>query len=112
MWPWRATTWLFIVWTGAMAVWLALYRATDATCGPEIYRKCQIGLKITTGLGRPGVVLLWALGVGALATARIATGRSRAKAVERLPAPSTSAPSAAGVSSLPRRGAPARLRGT
>lgn len=61
MWPWRLTGWLLTVWTLAMAAWFSLYRAPAATCGPEIYLDCQIGLKVTGGLGRPGIVLLWSL---------------------------------------------------
>lgn len=59
--PWRLTLCLLTVWTLAMAAWFGLYQAAAATCGPEIYRNCQIGLKVTGGLGRPGIVLLWSL---------------------------------------------------
>ena len=75
--PWRATLPLFIVWTVAMAAWLLVYRGSDVTCGPEIYRDCQIGVKVTTGLGRPGIVLLWSLGVVALVMTWLVTRRLR-----------------------------------
>lgn len=73
----RVTAGFVIVWTLAMAAWLVLYREADISCGPEIYRNCQIGLKVIPGLGRPGIVLLWSLGVVAAALAWITTRRSQ-----------------------------------
>lgn len=82
--PWRVTMPLFIVWTVAMAAWLLLYRGrADVTCGPEIYRNCTIGVKVSTGLGRPGIVLFWSLGVLALAMTWLTTRRPRPEAVPR-----------------------------
>lgn len=75
----RVTAGFVIVWTLTMAAWLVLYREADITCGPEIYRNCQIGLKVIPGLGRPGIVLLWSLGVVAAALAWITTRRSQPK---------------------------------
>lgn len=82
--PWRLAKWLVLVWTLTMATWLVLYREEEVTCGPEIYENCQIGLKVTAGLGRPGIVLLWALGVVALAMTGLTTRRPRSKAVRRV----------------------------
>ncbi len=74
---WQVIAWLIAVWTGAMATWFALYRARDATCGPEIYRDCEIGLKVTGGLGRPGIVLLWVFVVVALGLASLTRQASK-----------------------------------
>ncbi len=79
----RLATALLVVWTLAMAAWLVLYREAQATCGPEIYRSCQIGLKITPGLGRPGIVLLWSLGVVAFALTWLTTRRPGSAAIDR-----------------------------
>jgi hypothetical protein len=72
-----------IVWTALMGVWALVYRESVATCGPEIYQNCQIGLKVTPGLGRPGIVLLWALGVLALAVTGVTRTRSPRSQVAR-----------------------------
>jgi hypothetical protein len=65
---WRASTWLLVLWNPAMAAWLAVYERSHATCGPEIYRYCTVGLQVETGLGRTGILLLWFLGFAALGT--------------------------------------------
>lgn len=89
----RVTAGFLIVWTLTMGAWLVLYRQADITCGPEIYRNCQIGLKVIPGLGRPGIVLLWSLGAVAAVLAWITTWRSRPKRrvrgrpAARVPAP-------------------------
>lgn len=80
---WRLAGALFLVWTLAMAAWLVLYQEAQVTCGPEIYRNCHIGLKITPGLGRPGIVLLWSLGLVAFALTWLTTRRARSDTVER-----------------------------
>lgn len=85
---WRLAGALFVVWTVAMAAWLVLYREGQVTCGPEIYRNCQIGLKITPGLGRPGIVLLWSLGLVAFTLTWLTTRRARSDTVERTERPS------------------------
>jgi len=89
---WRVTTWLLIGWTLAMAAWFVMYRETTATCGPEIYRNCQIGLKVDAGMGRPGIVVLWALGAVALGLTWLTTSgaggaRSEKPAKRPLPVP-------------------------
>lgn len=80
---WRLAGALSLVWTLAMAAWLVLYQEAQVTCGPEIYRNCHIGLKITPGLGRPGIVLLWSLGLVAFALTWLTTRRARSDTVER-----------------------------
>jgi len=87
----RLSAWLLIVWTLTMALWLVLYREADVTCGPEIYRNCQIGVKVNTGLGRPGIVLLWSLGAGALGIAWLTTRRLSPKPVRHAEPPPESA---------------------
>ena len=81
---WRSRGWLLMAWTLMMGAWLALYQHRDATCGPEIERDCSIGLSVTAGLGRPGVVLLWALGVAAFGVAWL-TDRHRTSRTPRRP---------------------------
>ena len=73
----RASTWLLLAWTPVMATWFALYEESHATCGPEIYRYCTVGVKVGTGLGRSGIVLLWLLGLVALGTTWVTTRRRR-----------------------------------
>jgi len=111
---WRATMALLVVWTVVMGAWLLLYRGADATCGPEIYRNCQIGLKVITGLGRPGIVLLWLLGAVALAMTWLTTRRPRPEAVPRAAArrAGTSAASVGAGSNRVRRPANARVGAT
>jgi hypothetical protein len=74
---WRASTWLLFLWNPAMAAWLVLYERSHATCGPEIYRYCTVGLQVETGLGRTGILLLWCLGLAALGTTWITSRRTQ-----------------------------------
>ncbi|MDQ3721795.1 MAG: hypothetical protein M3376_01725 [Actinomycetota bacterium] len=83
--PWRLIAWFPVVWTLAMGVWLALYRQTPATCGPEIERDCSIGLSVTIGLGRPGIILLWSLGMAAYTVALLTDRRRRSRGEQRPP---------------------------
>jgi len=83
---WRVTAWLLIAWTLAMAIWFVEYRETAATCGPEIYRNCQIGLKVDGGTGRPGILVLWALGAVALGMTWLTTSGSGRNSSEEKPA--------------------------
>ena len=66
-----------------MGAWLVLYQQTRATCGPEIQRDCSIGLSVTAGLGRPGIVLLWALGMVAFGVAWLTDRRLSSEAAQR-----------------------------
>ena len=66
-----------------MAAWLLLYERSDATCGPEIQRDCSIGVSVTAGLGQPGIVLLWALGLAAFAVAWVTNRHLASKAPRR-----------------------------
>lgn len=79
----RLTVWFPLVWTLTMTAWLLLYERSDATCGPEIERDCSIGLSVTAGLGQPGIVLLWALGLAAFAVAWLTNRRLAPKAPRR-----------------------------
>jgi len=83
---WRVTAWLLIGWTLAMAIWFVEYREAAATCGPEIYRNCQIGLKVDGGMGRPGILVLWALGAVALGMTWLTTSGSGRDSSEEKPA--------------------------
>ena len=80
---WRLRAWFPIVWTLAMGAWLVLYQQTQATCGPEIQRDCSIGLSVTAGLGRPGIVVLWALGMVAFGVAWLTDRRLPSEAAQR-----------------------------
>lgn len=86
----RLSTWFPVVWTLAMAVWLVLHQQTDGTCGPEIERRCSIGVSVTAGLGRPGIVLLWSLGLAAFGLAWLTQRRLRATTAQRAPKPTRS----------------------
>lgn len=81
----RPSTWFVIVWTLTMGAWLVLYQQTHATCGPEIQRNCSIGLSVTAGLGRPGIVLLWFLGMAAFALTWLTNRRVRSRSAQRPP---------------------------
>lgn len=81
----RLIVWFPVLWTLTMGVWLALYQQTQATCGPEIERDCSIGLSVTSGLGRPGIILLWSLGIAAYAVALLTDRRRRSRGSERPP---------------------------
>lgn len=80
----RLTVWIPLVWTLTMTAWLLLYERSHATCGPEIERDCSIGVSVTAGLGQPGIVLLWALGLAAFAVAWL-TNRHLASKTPRRP---------------------------
>jgi hypothetical protein len=72
---WRLSTWLLFGWTPLMLVWLAVQGTSRATCGPEIYRHCTVGVSVETGLGQSGILLLWLLGTLALAATWYTTRR-------------------------------------
>ncbi|HEV2059717.1 MAG TPA: hypothetical protein VGR11_10190, partial [Solirubrobacteraceae bacterium] len=79
----RLTPWIPLVWTLTMMAWLLLYERSDATCGPEIERDCSIGVSVTAGLGQPGIVLLWALGLAAFGVAWLTNRHLASKAPRR-----------------------------
>ncbi|MBW3607352.1 MAG: hypothetical protein KY463_03185 [Actinobacteria bacterium] len=96
---WRLIPWLPVVWTLAMAAWLFVHEQSEATCGPEIQRDCSIGLSVTAGLGRPGIVLLWSLGMAAFAVSSLTltNRRLRSKTEQRSQKPSGRPQHAAGM---------------
>ena len=83
----RFSAWFPVVWTLTMGVWLVVHHQTEATCGPEIERKCSIGVSVTAGLGRPGIVLLWSLGLAAFGLAWLTQRRLRSATADGAPKP-------------------------
>ena len=83
----RVLTWLLVAWTPLMVAWLALYKPSHPTCGPEIYRYCTIGLPVKPGLGRSGVLWLWSLGLVAIGGTWVTTRRQAPPEPELGPEP-------------------------
>jgi len=64
--PRRRLLLLALLWTLGMGTWLLLYRQQAQTCGVDAFRYCYFGLPLKVGLGRTGIVLLWAAGLAAI----------------------------------------------
>ncbi len=64
--PRRRLLFLALLWTVGMGTWLLLYRHHRETCGIDAFRYCGFGFPLEVGLGRTGIVLLWAGGLAAI----------------------------------------------